>query len=84
MQITRHAAQRMRQRGITGAMVSLVQEFGEIDHDRLVLDRKGALRALEELETKVRVARKILDKGGVVVVESGAAVVTTFNRNSKS
>lgn len=61
-------------------MVELTEEFGSVDGDRAVLDRDTAARLVSELQLKLRVAKKILDKGGVVIIERDDTVVTTFNR----
>lgn len=83
MQFTRHAHQRMTQRGITRSMIDLVLEFGEVEQDKAILDKKHALQLIRELEEKLRTAKKILDKGGCVVVEADNAILTTYNYQSK-
>lgn len=83
MQFTRHAHQRMTQRGITRSMIDLVLEFGEVEQDKAILDKKHAQRLIRELEEKLRTAKKILDKGGCVVVEADNAILTTYNYQSK-
>lgn len=83
MQFTRHAHQRMTQRGITRSMIDLVLEFGEVEQDKAVLDKKRAQQLIRELEEKLRTAKKILDKGGCVVVEADNAILTTYNYQSK-
>ncbi|GBG01583.1 hypothetical protein AZSI13_09100 [Azospira sp. I13] len=83
MQFTRHAHQRMTQRGITRSMIDLVLEFGEVEQDKAILDKKHAQQLIRELEEKLRTAKKILDKGGCVVVEADNAILTTYNYQSK-
>ncbi len=83
MQLTQHAHQRMTQRGITRSMIDLVLEYGEVQQDKAVLDKKHAQRLVRELEEKLRIAKKILDKGGCVVVEADNTVVTTYNYQPK-
>jgi hypothetical protein len=82
MHTTQHVMQRMGQRGISRDMIDLVLEYGEIDQDKRVLGRKHAQRLLKILERQIRVTKKILDKGGVVVVDSGTALITTYNYKS--
>jgi hypothetical protein len=79
MQQTQHIKQRMSQRGISSDMVELVLAHGIPDQDRYVLGRKEALRLLEEFQRSERLLKKILDKGGVVVVADGNALITTYN-----
>ena len=83
MQFTRHAHQRTTQRGITRSMIDLVLEFGEVEQDKAILDKKHAQQLIRELEEKLRTAKKILDKGGCVVVEADNAILTTYNYQSK-
>lgn len=83
MRFTQHAHQRMRQRGITRLMIDLVLEYGEVAQDKAVLDKKHAQQVIWELEEKLRTAKKILDKGGCVVVEADNAILTTYNCQSK-
>lgn len=47
--------------------------------DRIVLGKKDAQKRLAELEAEKRLLMKIADKGGVVVVQAGDALVTTYN-----
>lgn len=79
MQTTLHFQQRMSQRGVTREMVDLVMTYGKTCQDRYTLDKKGALKRLEELQKEERVLKKILDKGGLVVVVADDALITTFN-----
>jgi hypothetical protein len=84
MDSTMHAQQRMSQRGITKAMVDYVLEHGTPERDRVILGRKDALSLLESLQDQQRVLKKILDKGGVVVVASGNKMITTFNSQRRA
>lgn len=80
MQISRHADQRMNQRGITRRLVEFTLKHGRIEGDRHVLDRKESRRVIEALTEELRLARRIMDKGGVVVVEGESdTVITTYN-----
>ncbi len=82
MHTTTHMQARMSQRGISGEMVDLARRFGRDDQDKYILDRKGLRRLLEELRGLERKVIKALDKGGVVVVEAGGALITTYNVDS--
>jgi hypothetical protein len=79
MDFTDHFRQRMRQRGISSDMVDLVLQAGRIDQDRFVLDRRGALRLLEQHERQGRLIKKMLDKGGVTIVAEDGNLITTYN-----
>lgn len=75
MHRTRHFQQRMSQRGISREMVDLVLGYGEAEGDKVILSRKASARLMEAARTLA----KILDKGGLVVVTSGDAQLTTYN-----
>lgn len=79
MQTTHHAQERMAQRGISKNMVDYVLTNGELDQDRIIIGKKDALQRLEALQAEQRLLKKILDKGGVVVVAAGDSVITTYN-----
>ena len=42
MNITNHIQQRMSQRGITKAMIDCVMNFGDLEQDRYVINKKMA------------------------------------------
>ncbi len=79
MQTTKHIQQRMSQRGVSRDMVELVLNHGTLEQDKYVLGRKEALSLLDSLQREERLLKKILDKGGVVVVADGDALITTYN-----
>jgi len=79
MRLSRHARIRMGQRGIPGRMIELARKHGRIEGDRWVLDRREARAALDALMAERAELLKVLDKGGVVVVEGGTQVITAFN-----
>lgn len=83
MRLTQHAHQRMTQRGITRSMIDLVLEHGEVEQDKAVLNKKHAQQLIHELQEKLRTAKKILDKGGCVVVEAENTILATYNFQSK-
>ncbi len=83
MRLTQHAHLRMTQRGITRSMIDLVLEYGQVEQDKAILNRKHAQELIRELEEKLRTAKKILDKGGCVVIEADNAILTTYNYPSK-
>lgn len=60
-------------------MIDLVLMYGRTDQDKHVLGRREALSALQTLSHEVRVLKKIVDKGGIVVVAEGDALITTYN-----
>lgn len=79
MHTTFHALQRMSQRGVTKEMIDLVLEYGEISHDKAFLRRKEASALLAKMQRQMKVLKKVLDKGGMVVVAENGSIITTYN-----
>src|SRR5690606_19903954 len=80
---TRHFSQRMSQRGVSQEMVRLVREYGALEGKKVVLGRRAAGQVIDELMDKLRVLKKIQDKGGVIVVEEGDSLITTYNYSAR-
>lgn len=75
-----HVQQRMNQRGITRDIIDLVLRYGKAQHDcKVTLKRKEAQAILATMQREMKVLKKILDKGGVVVVEDNNTLITTYN-----
>lgn len=64
-------------------MVRLVREYGVLEGKKVVLGRRAAGQLIDELMAKLRVLKKIQDKGGVIVVEDGDALITTYNYSGR-
>lgn len=79
---TKHCQKRMSQRGITNEMIQLTVDHGAIDQDKYVLSKSGAQKLLEELRQQERALKKVIDKGGVTVLQEGDAAVTTYRVES--
>jgi hypothetical protein len=80
MHISQHADQRMNQRGISRRLIEFTLRFGRIEGDKHVLDRNESRRLIESLTEQLRLAKRIMDKGGVVVVDGESdTVITTYN-----
>lgn len=82
MNETQHIGKRMNQRGISKRMIELTLTHGVPDCDKYVLDRKHAKRRLEEIRRESRELMKVIDKGGVVVVETDNTQITAYNCTS--
>ena len=78
---THHINQRLRQRGITKRMVELTLEFGEVQADKIRLGTRRIKKLLRTHKDIKGDLLKILDKGGLVVVVSGATLITAYNWN---
>ena len=75
---TLHINQRVRQRGITKKMIDITLAYGKVKGDKI---RLGTRRIKELLRTKGELKSellKIMDKGGLVVVFSGASLITAY------
>lgn len=85
VQTTRHLGARMSQRGVTRDMVDFVLTHGKNSGEEVILNRKDLIRLVEDLFGSQRaIALKLLDKGGLVVVEDRGALLTTYNFNSSN
>lgn len=83
MRFSRHARIRMGQRGIPGRMIELARKHGRIEGDQWVLDIREAKAALDQVMAERAALLKVIDKGGVVVVEEDDTVVTAYNITEK-
>ena len=79
MQISQHAQDRMTQRGISRRLVDFTLRHGRVEGDKHVLDRSESRRLISELEEELRLARRVHDRGGVTVVDSGDTLITAYN-----
>ncbi|HDS1096358.1 DUF4258 domain-containing protein [Stenotrophomonas maltophilia] len=79
MNTTLHFSQRMSQREVSREMVRLVREYGVLEGEKVVLGQRAAGQVIDELMDKLRVLKKIQDKGGVIVVEDGDSLITTYS-----
>jgi len=78
---THHINQRVRQRGITKRMIELTLEFGKVQADKIRLGSRRIKKLLRTHKELKKDLLKILDKGGLVVVVSGGALITAYNWN---
>ena len=78
---TFHINKRLRQRGITNRMIELTLEFGEVQAYKICLGTRRIKKLLRTHRDLKKDLLKILDKGGLVVVASGASLITAYNWN---
>lgn len=81
MRFTLHSRHRMARRGIPQRLVDFALQHGRIEGDRAVLDRQETKRIVAALQAELRVAMRVLDKGGVTVVTDQGAILTTWNQD---
>lgn len=80
---TKYVQKRAQQRGITKDMINFTLDHGVIQGDRWFLNRKLLNETIHELEAQLKVAKRLRDKGGVVVVADGEALLTTYDYDSR-
>jgi hypothetical protein len=79
MHVSQHAGQRMNQRGISRRLVDFALRYGRIEGNKHVLDRNESRRIIEALTEELRLAKRVMDKGGITVVEGSATLITAYN-----
>jgi hypothetical protein len=63
-------------------MIDLTLEHGEFDErNRCVLTKQNAIELMSEFKDALKTLMKVIDKGGLVVVEDAGKVITTYNYN---
>jgi hypothetical protein len=79
-----HAAptdRRANERGISRRLVDFTLRHGRVDGNKHILDLSAARRLINELTEELKLARQILDKGGMTVVDGGDVLITAYNVN---
>ncbi|AIL59257.1 hypothetical protein [Pseudomonas alkylphenolica] len=79
MHATHHSKARQAQRGIPLKMIDYVLAHDTVDQDKFIISTKEAKQRLADLEREKRLLMNIQDKGGIVVVAKGDALITTYN-----
>ena len=82
MHFSQHAGQRMNKRGISRRLIEFTLRHGRVEGDKHILDRNASRRLIEQLSEELRLAKQILDKGGLAVVEGNDTIITTYNVNA--
>lgn len=82
MKLTKHVKKRMNTRGITKEMIDFALNFGEIKGDGWIVNRKVLQELIKDLEYQMKTAKKLLDKGGIVVIAEDNALLTTYHVDS--
>ncbi|QJB50263.1 DUF4258 domain-containing protein [Acinetobacter sp. NEB149] len=82
MKYTYHSINRMNTRGISKEMIEFTLNYGSIDGDAYVTNRKLLNKVIKHLTKQLALAKKLIDKGGVVVVTDNSSVITTYDYES--
>ncbi len=80
---TKHVQKRAQQRGITKDMITFTLDHGVVKGDRWFLNRKLLNDTIDDLEAQLKVAKRLRDKGGIVVVADGEALLTAYDYDSR-
>jgi hypothetical protein len=78
LQLTKHALQRMNQRGITKQMIELALSYGKFVKDKVVLGKKEIKRLIRKYPNLKTDLLKLFDKGGLVVVLEDNYIITLY------
>jgi hypothetical protein len=63
-------------------MIDLTLEHGEFDErNRCVLTKQNAIELMTKFKDTLKILMKVIDKGGLVVIEDAGKVITTYNYN---
>lgn len=82
MKKTKHIDKRMNQRGITQDMIDFTLNFGEITNDKWFTNKKILQESIRQLEQQIKTAKRLLDKGGIVVVSEDESLITAYHFDS--
>lgn len=82
MKKTKHIDKRMNQRGITQDMIDFTLNFGEITNDKWFTNKKILQESISQLEQQIKTAKRLLDKGGIVVVSEDESLITAYHFDS--
>ncbi|NHN93845.1 hypothetical protein [Acetobacter sicerae] len=82
--MTRHLDQRMNQRGITRDLIDLTLSHGTWEGDRCILKKKDIQAFLNEMDQFRSRMVRMMDKGGLVVVEAENRQITTYPLTSRT
>lgn len=83
MSKTRHIKKRMSQRGIRERLIKVVTDFGApTGTDKVILNKKSTEEVLRQLDLLRKNLLDIHKKGGLVVVDSGGKLITSYRLSS--
>ena len=82
MKKTKHIDKRMNQRGITQDMIDFTLNFGEVTNDKWFTNKKILQDSIRQFEQQIKTAKRLLDKGGIVVVSEDESLITAYHFDS--
>jgi len=78
LKLTKHALQRMNQRGITKNMIELALDYGKFVKDKVILGRKEIKKIIKKYPTLKSKLLKLFDSKGLVVVFDNNYIITVY------
>jgi len=78
VKLTGHLRSRMSQRGINKKMVDIVFQYGKEKGEKIVLNKKDAMKKCAEIQATLKYLKKIMDKGGLVIVCENNSIKTSY------
>lgn len=82
MKYTYHLQNRMNQRGISKEMIEFTLNYGSINGDAYITNKKLLQKMIQHLNKQLTLAKRLIDKGGVIVVTNNGSVITTYDYES--
>jgi hypothetical protein len=77
--LSRHAAARIRQRGLTESDVELIRKTGESVEDGYVMSNRAVEQRLHELQREINRIERLR---GVALIEGESQVITVYRADS--
>ena len=78
LQFTKHALDRMNQRGITKDMIELALDYGKFMKDKVVLGKKEIKKLIKKYPNLKSKLLKLFDSKGLVVVFENNYIITVY------
>ncbi|MFW2045500.1 DUF4258 domain-containing protein [Acinetobacter variabilis] len=77
-----HFMKRAKQRGITYRMVQFALKYGEVKGEHSFINKKILDDLINNLTKELMAAKRLRDKGGIVIVSDKENLITTFDFDS--
>lgn len=79
---TKHYGSRISQHGIRETTIALALRYGIRYGDKVVLGRKQTRYVIQALDRQRKDLIRVMDKGGVVVIEQDGNLITAYDFDS--
>lgn len=83
---TAHLQDRMRQRGISEAMIRAIITFGDWNSrgDRLVLPKRAITPLLQQKREELKMLERLARRGGASLVIEGETLITVYSNTKRT